>query len=64
MFFKIFYFDPDPELSEKSDPDPEIIISDPSHCLAEFMPDPDPNKYEKPDADPNKSVRSHNTATH
>ena len=36
MFFKKFDFDPDreldsdPELPEKSDPDPEIIFSDPT----------------------------------
>jgi len=41
VFFKKFDFDPDPEidpypdpeLPEKSDPDPEIIFSDPTHCL-------------------------------
>jgi len=35
VFFKKKIFDPepDPELSEKSDPDPEIIFSAPTHCF-------------------------------
>jgi len=39
MFFKKFDFDPEPEMDpdlkrpEKSDPDLEIIFSDPTHCL-------------------------------
>ena len=40
MFFKKLDFgpdqemdpEPDPEVSEKSDPDPEIIFSAPTHC--------------------------------
>jgi hypothetical protein len=29
--------DPDPELPEKSDPDPIIIFSDPTHCCKEAV---------------------------
>jgi len=39
--------EPDPELSEKSEPDPEIIFSAPTNC---------PSVHEKQDSDPKKLV--------